>query len=259
MDISKKFKQSIELLVGDITTLDVEAIVNPTDAHMTMVGGLSPKIKSVGGQELIDEVEKLRGDLTKLNLGDVLVSTGGNLPAKKVFHALLPPLQRRETIFEINPADVFNIMEKILNLAKTEGLKSIAIPELGTTGVFGLDPKVSAESMLNALTNFFSEEELPMKTIIVLSKKELFEPFKTQLEDHQIALRKPEEIAQEFKTQIEEIFQQEGAKVVPMNEIVQKLQLSSPLNLADLLLEHPIPEYDFDWDRKVIKRVTKRR
>ena len=115
----------LRIYLGDITDLVVDVIVSSDDIYLTMGGGVSAKIRRVGG----DEIKKEAQLLTPLSLGDIAITTAGNLAAKKIFHAAVldwQPLQK-PTEDPIKKSVV-----NCLDCANYLKLKTIAFPLLGT-------------------------------------------------------------------------------------------------------------------------------
>lgn len=77
-------QSSLTLEFGDITSSDAEILVSSDDYMLTMGGGVSAAIRRAGGEAIIlDASKKIPAEL-----GDVVVTTAGALPAKHVFHAI---------------------------------------------------------------------------------------------------------------------------------------------------------------------------
>ena len=78
-------KKMLRIYQGDITDLAVDVIVSSDDTHLSMGGGVSQRIAEVAGEMLIREANTK----TRLKMGDVAVTTAGNLHAKKVYHGII--------------------------------------------------------------------------------------------------------------------------------------------------------------------------
>ncbi|MBI2217369.1 MAG: macro domain-containing protein [Candidatus Rokubacteria bacterium] len=126
---------------GDITDWEVDAIVNAANSALTMTTGVASAIKRKGG--VIIEEEAMRQGPAEV--GDVLLTTGGNLNATHVIHAVLmgPDLKT-------DGDAIARTTRAILTLADKHRITSLAMPALGT-GVGHVPPPVSADAMLNAV------------------------------------------------------------------------------------------------------------
>lgn len=135
---------TIRLLQGDITEVEADAIVNAANTHLWMGAGVAGAIKRKGGAEIEQEAVR-RGPIP---VGTAIATTAGRLRARYVIHAAV-----------MGP-DLVTDAEKIrqatrsaLQLADDLGLRSVALPALGTgVGRFPLDE--AARIMLSAAKNF---------------------------------------------------------------------------------------------------------
>ncbi|MBW2991197.1 macro domain-containing protein [Candidatus Woesearchaeota archaeon] len=168
-------KQTIipEIIVkkASITTIEVDAVVNPANSFGFMGGGVAGVIKKVGGNEIEEEAIAQ----APIQVGEACVTTSGDLVCKKIIHA--PTMH--------NPAEktdshkVLCATKAALELADNSGFKSLALPGMGT-GVGGLDKLEAAKTMVKAIkeTEFKSLE----KIILIDINDEMIEAFEKALE-----------------------------------------------------------------------------
>ena len=126
----------MRLVKGDITELEVDAIVNPANTKLLMGGGVAGAIKRKGGREI--EEEALRKG--PIPIGEAVVTGAGRLKAKYVIHAptVVTPGGRS------NPQYIRKAIRAALRKAKELRLKTIAFPAMGS-GVGGVPVEVSAK------------------------------------------------------------------------------------------------------------------
>ncbi|MEM0202643.1 MAG: macro domain-containing protein [Archaeoglobaceae archaeon] len=162
----------IEALHGDITKLEVDAIVNAANTHLYMGGGVAGAIKKAGGKEIEEEAVK-KGPI---KIGEAVVTSAGKLKAKFVIHA--PTM---ELDFKTDEKKVRSAMIAALKKAEELGVQSIAFPALGT-GVGGLPKDLVAKIMVEELKKHVESGTKLKKVIFVDINKEQVEFFKKEIE-----------------------------------------------------------------------------
>jgi len=115
---------TLTLIVADITTLDVDAIVNAANASLAGGGGVDGAIHRAGGPQIIEECRAIG----RCPTGYAVITGGGNLPARYVIHAVAPRYSGRSRDAEL----LASAYERSLSIANERGLRSIAFPSLGT-------------------------------------------------------------------------------------------------------------------------------
>src|SRR5512140_2958890 len=117
----------IELVKGDITELDVDAIVNAANDRLVLGGGVAGAIRRKVGPAIQAECDKIGG----CPVGRAAITTGGNLKAKYVIHAVGPRMGEGDEDQKLRSATLNS-----LSLADKNRLKTIAFPAI-STGIFG--------------------------------------------------------------------------------------------------------------------------
>ena len=153
----------IKIIKGDITTLDCDAIVNAANSSLLGGGGVDGAIHWAAGPELLAECRTLHGCRT----GEAKITKGYKLPARFVIHTVGP------VYYEHTPTEAEALLtscyENSLNLAKGNGLKTIAFP-LISAGVYGYPQrdaiKVAVETMKQHRDEF---EEI---TLVLFGERE---------------------------------------------------------------------------------------
>ena len=118
----------IECVQGDITTVEVDAIVNAANARLAGGGGVDGAIHRAGGPTIMEECRKIGGCPT----GSAVATGAGNLKAEWIFHAVGPRYRGRTKDVE----QLASCHLKCLDLALEKGCKTIAFPAI-STGVYG--------------------------------------------------------------------------------------------------------------------------
>ncbi|MFH1640994.1 MAG: macro domain-containing protein [Candidatus Omnitrophota bacterium] len=158
----------IKIIQGDITELKVDAIVNAANNKLVMGGGVAGAIKKKGGRVIEDEAVK-KGPI---DIGDAVVTSAGNLPAKYVIHAATMAMD-----FKTDEIKIRNSCKNSLRVAEELKIKSIAFPALGC-GVGGFPLLASAKIMAQEVFRHIKEDGSNLKELIFcLYDKEAFDIF----------------------------------------------------------------------------------
>lgn len=165
----------LDLIEGDITQLDVEAVVNSATEDLTLgnddENSVGTAIKERGGPAIQEECERIGHAPT----GTAVLTTAGNLPAQHVIHAVGPRLGEGEEERKLQSA-----VRASLALADRHNLKSIAIPAI-STGELGFPMDRCAKILLTEVYRYLQGGTKIERVVISLFGDEAFEIFKREL------------------------------------------------------------------------------
>lgn len=141
-----QFNDKICLIRADICKLETDAIVNAANSDLIAGGGVCGAIHAVAGPELEEECEEIGGCET----GDAVITSGYQLPAKKVLHAVGPIYSRSPSKKERQARQLATCYTRCLNLAVENGCRSLAFSCL-STGIYGYPSTEAAETAVQAV------------------------------------------------------------------------------------------------------------
>lgn len=142
----------IELKKGDITQMDVDAVVNAANSSLMGGGGVDGAIHKAGGPEILEACKKYRDKNGKLATGDAIITTAGNMPARYVIHTVGPVWEGGKN----NEAELLaNAYKNSLKKAADYALQSIAFPNI-STGVYGFPKEAAAKIAIQAAEDFIN-------------------------------------------------------------------------------------------------------
>ena len=165
----------IEILNGDITKIEVDAIVNAANNSLLGGGGVDGAIHRAAGRELLEECHKLNGCET----GKAKITKGYNLPAKFVIHTVGPVYLDGK---QGEPELLASCYRESLILAVENDVKSISFPCI-STGVYGYPFREACGIALRTVEDFLQTDDSIEQVYMVCFGDSDFERFETILKD----------------------------------------------------------------------------
>ena len=167
---------TLELLEGDITVQDTEAIINAANSGLHGGGGVDGAIHRAGGPEIMEECRKIGGCPT----GEARITSGGRLKAKYVIHAVGPVYSGgRRGEAEL----LASAYRNSLKLASAHGIRSLAFPSL-STGAYGYPLREAAAIALQTTIAYLKAHPPGIELVrFVLFGQEAYKTFQGTLEE----------------------------------------------------------------------------
>ena len=162
---------TIRLILGDITTMEVDAIVNAANSELVPGGGVDGAIHRAAGVGLFSE---LKARHSVLSPGEAIITDGYRLPAKHVIHTVAP---RWIEGLNNQVETLSDCYRNSLQLADELELRSIAFPALGT-GAFGIPKEVAMPTALQAISLYLQNSHSDIEVLICCYSEEDFEHYK---------------------------------------------------------------------------------
>ena len=161
----------LELIQGDITEMKTDAIVNAANAALQLGGGVAGAIRRKGGPKIQEECDKTGGTI----VGGAVITTGGNLKAKYVIHAVGPRYGEGDEDRKLKNATLNS-----LKLADEHSLKSIAFPAV-SAGIFGFPKDRCAQIMLSNVIEYLKGSTNLERVVFCLFDSETLHVFENEL------------------------------------------------------------------------------
>lgn len=171
----KEINERILIILDDIVTQQVDAIVNAANNSLLGGGGVDGAIHQAAGPGLLEECRKLGGCPT----GEARITRGYNLPAKWVIHTV-GPMWRGGMHGEDKM--LYRAYQSSLELAQQHKIKSIAFPGI-SIGAYGFPVERASRIAVGAVRDFLKKEDTINKVILVCYNKNAFDMYSAALED----------------------------------------------------------------------------
>jgi O-acetyl-ADP-ribose deacetylase (regulator of RNase III) len=165
----------IEILQGDITRVEADAIVNAANEGLRGGGGVDGAIHRAGGPSIMEECRKIGHCPT----GSAVITTAGRLPARHIIHTVGPVWRGgRHT----ESALLRNCYISSLKLAEENSLKSVAFPSI-STGVYGYPIDRASLVAIGAVVDYLGETTSIDRVIFVLFSESDYRLYLTRMKE----------------------------------------------------------------------------
>ena len=161
--------------VGDITKMDVDAVVNAANSSLMGGGGVDGAIHRAGGPAIGEACKQIRkNDYPKgLPTGKAVITGAGELPAQRVIHTVGPVWDGGDKNEDELLAAAYR---NSLDVAAAHALNSVAFPAI-STGVYGFPPNRAASVALGAIGTFFQRNTVPRHVHLVFFSQDDLDVF----------------------------------------------------------------------------------
>lgn len=169
------FMSKIELIKGDITKLEVDAIVNAANSSLMGGGGVDGAIHRAGGPAILEECRMIVVKQGGCKTGQAVITTAGHLPAKFVIHTVGPVWNGgKKNEHELLAACYHNSLQ----LAIEHNLPSIAFPNI-STGIYGYPKKQAAEVATTTVSVFLKQNNFIRRVYFVCFDEENYQLYQS--------------------------------------------------------------------------------
>lgn len=169
----------IEIIKADITEIQVDAIVNAANTSLLGGGGVDGVIHRKGGKAILDDCIKIRNKQGGCKVGDSVITTAGNLPAKYVIHTVGPVWNGDKDEKSKLLSDCY---KNSLELAIKNDIKTIAFPGI-STGIYKFPKDRAARIAIKSVKDFYKISEIE-KVIFVCFDDENYQIYERFLREN---------------------------------------------------------------------------
>ena len=170
-------KSVLQIVQGDLTTHDTDAIVNAANTSLMGGGGVDGAIHRAGGSVILEECKQIVANQGQLPTGEAVITTAGNMPSKYVIHTVGPIYGESNS----NESELLvNAYHNSLKLAADKKLTSISFPSI-STGVYSYPLQEASKIALETVVNFLRKNEQIKLVKFVLFDDRTFAAYQNSL------------------------------------------------------------------------------
>ncbi len=149
--------------MGDITTLELDAVINAANRVLMGGGGVDGAIHRVGGPSILEECQQIVSERGPLNPGEAVITGAGRLPSQHVIHTVGP--MWNETKPELGIDLLASCYRESMNLAATNECRTIAFPCI-STGVYGFPTGLAATTAITTVKDWINNRPGELSEVI---------------------------------------------------------------------------------------------
>jgi len=169
---------NIQLSKGDITKMEVDAIVNAANTSLLGGGGVDGAIHRAGGPEILEECRKIRQRQGGCKVGEAVITMGGRLPCRYVIHTVGPVWNgggnREEELLA-------NAYRNSFRLAMEQGVQTMAFPNI-STGIYKFPKEKAAHIALITIKELLTGAASSMKIFFVCYDEENYQIYASMMD-----------------------------------------------------------------------------
>ncbi len=164
MEIDFPHGKKLRLVVGDITKIRVDAIVNAANAGLRGGGGVDGAIHRAGGPAIMRELDGIRASTGGCSTGSAVATGAGSLPAQFVFHAVGPVYHDGQ---HGEPEQLASCYRTCLDLAERHGVRTISFPAI-STGAYGYPLEEAARIALETIAERLRSPDCAVQDVLLI-------------------------------------------------------------------------------------------
>lgn len=185
MEIDFPNGKKLRLVIGDITRIRVDAIVNAANSGLRGGGGVDGAIHRAGGASIMRELDEIRAAKGGCPTGSAVVTTAGALPAQYVFHAVGPIYTDGR---HGEPAQLAACYRTCLELAEERGLRTVSFPAI-STGAYGYPLEEAAGIALETVAHHLDQPESGVREVLFVLFDQGFYDVHAHVASHSLSNR----------------------------------------------------------------------
>jgi O-acetyl-ADP-ribose deacetylase (regulator of RNase III) len=164
MEMEFPHGKKLRLVIGDITKIRVDAIVNVANAGLRGGGGVDGAVHRAGGPAIMRDLDNIRTNAGGCPTGSAVATGAGSLPAQYVFHAVGPIYHDGK---HGEPEQLTNCYRTCLDLAERHGVRTISFPAI-STGAYGYPLEEAATIALDTIAARLSHPDCAVRDVLLV-------------------------------------------------------------------------------------------